>query len=226
MLVDMNQPHAGPDRQRSLAQYRLRARRYDGELAIFEPIRRMAIARLGLAAGVAVLDVGCGTGLSFAPLQQLVGPGGRIIGIEQSPDMMALALARLNQQGWTNVTLINAAVESAKIQTHADAALFHFTHDILRNPQAVRHVMQTLKPGAKVVAVGLKWSSTWPWAANWGVMLAAMYSVTSLDGLDLPWSLLAEHLDHLAVSSTLMDSVFIASGVVAPHKSTGKARSK
>jgi ubiquinone/menaquinone biosynthesis C-methylase UbiE len=203
------------DHQHALTQYRLRAQAYDGELVAFEPIRCAAITRLDVAAGATVLDVGCGTGLSFAPLLRAVGPTGQIIGIEQSPDMLELARARVAQQTWPNVTLLNAAAEVSQIQVKADAALFHFTHDILRSPDAVLQVMQALKPGAHVVAAGLQWSAPWAWATNWCVMMAAMYSVTSLDGLNQPWSILAEHLEQLEVSTTLMGSVYIAYGVKA-----------
>ena len=211
-----NHPH--PDRRLALEQYRVRAAVYDSELAAFEPIRRRAIARLGLMPGATVLDVGCGTGLSFAPLLTAVGPRGHIIGIEQCPEMMDQARARVNQHGWPNVTLRDAPVEACSTPIRADAALFHFTHDILRNPVAIGNVVQRLKPGALVVAAGLQWSYPWAWATNWFVMLAAMYSVSSMEGLDQPWSHLAEHLSALEVSTDLMGSVFIASGVIASGK--------
>ena len=211
----MPPPSPCPDRQMALQQYRLRAAVYDGELAAFEPIRRRAIGRLNLAAGATVLDVGCGTGLSFEPLQQAVGSLGRVIGIEQCPEMLARARDRIARQGWPNVTLLNTPAEVCHTHTLADAALFHFTHDILRNPDAIRNVVQGLKPGAHVVAVGLQWSHPWAWATNWCVMMMAMYSVTSLDGLDQPWSHLAEHLDALEVSTEPPGGVYIASGVLA-----------
>ncbi len=211
----MNDLTTGPDRQAALTQYRLRASVYDCELVAFEPIRCAAIARLHLEPGNTVMDVGCGTGLSFAPLQRAVGSRGHIIGIEQCPEMMDKARDRVAQQGWTNVTLLNTPAEVSPIQTQADAALFHFTHDILRNPDAISQVFQGLKPGAQVVAAGLQWSDPWAWATNWFVMMAAMYSVTSLEGLNQPWSRLSEYLDVLEVSTELMGGIYIASGVVA-----------
>lgn len=214
----MDPPRNSSDRQRALQQYRLRASIYDFELAAFEPIRCSAIARLKLAPGDTVLDVGCGTGLSFAHIQRAVGLGGRIIGIEQCPDMLDKAHHRVDEQGWSNVTLLNSPAEAVTSTILADAALFHFTHDILRNPDAIRNVVHSAKPGAHVVAAGLQWSNPWAWATNAFVMMAAIYSTTSLEGLDRPWNLLADYLEQLEVSSTLMEGVYIASGVT---KSTG-----
>jgi len=198
--------------QTALEQYRDRAKVYDLELAAFEPIRRNAIARLNLAPGDAVIDVGCGTGLSFAHLQQAIGPSGHIIGIEQSPEMLAHACARVTQGGWANVTLLNASAEDAAIPITANAALFHFTHDILRNDAAIRNVMGRLKPGAHVVAVGLQWAAPWAWPTNGFVWLAALRSVTCMEGLDRPWSLLAEAVGKMEVSTTLFGAIYIASG--------------
>src|SRR5690242_15881659 len=38
-----------------------------------------------------LLDVGCGTGVNAHALSKLVGPAGRIIGIDPSPAMLAIA---------------------------------------------------------------------------------------------------------------------------------------
>ncbi len=212
----MDRPVTDAERARALQQYGRRASVYDRELAAFEPIRRNAIARLRLQPGDAVLDVGCGTGLSFAQLQSAIGAAGQVTGIEQCHEMLALAQARVAQAGWNNVTLLHSAVEDSHIGARGDAALFHFTHDILRNPQAIGNVMQCLRPGGRVVAVGLQWSYPWAWATNWWVWLAALHSVSKLEGLDQPWSLLAQHLDQLEVSTTWQGGVFIASGVRRP----------
>lgn len=203
-------------RQQALAQYCQRAQVYDLELAAFEPIRRSAIAQLALAPGHTVLDVGCGTGLSFETLQQAIGPQGRIVGIEQCPEMLDLARTRLDRHGWRNVSLLNTPVEEACITDAADSALFHFTHDILRSPQAIRNVLSHLKPGARVVAAGLQWAPPWAWATNYFVTLAALHSMSSLTGLDQPWSLLEAALGNLEVSSTPWSGIYIAKGQMAP----------
>ncbi len=206
---------AGPDRHAAIEMYRRRAGVYDLELALFEPIRRRAIERLVLQRGQTVLDVGCGTGLSLEGLRQAVGPRGRIVGIEQCPAMIEKARERIARHRWRNVTLLCSPVEAAQIPLQAHAALFHFTHDILRRPEALENVFAHLKPGARVVASGLKWAGPFGHPLNLLVWPAAWHSVTSFEGLSRPWSRLAAHGDF-AVESAWAGAVYIASGRLTP----------
>lgn len=193
-----------------MKQYRRRARFYDLELALIEPVRRRAIERMGLRGGETVLDVGCGTGLSFELLERGIGREGRIVGIEQSADMLAQARERAARKHFDNITLINSPVEDADITVVADAALFHFTHDILRTPAAVANVIRHLKPGARIVASGLKWASPWPSPTNLMVLQAALVSVTSLEGLAAPWSNLARWARIENIEMMLGRGVYVA----------------
>jgi len=212
--------HSGerPDRQAALAQYRGRARFYDTELLLFEPIRDEAIAQLRLHSGDCVLDVGCGTGLSFDKLHSRVGRKGRIVGIEQCPEMMGQAEEKLRQNRWSNVDLVLAPASAARFDAMADAALFHFTHDILRDEAAIANVFEHLKPGARVVAAGLQWAPPWAWPTNGFVMLAALYSTTSLEGLGHPCSRLAPRLADFRVQHTALGGIYVGSGVHDPAK--------
>jgi SAM-dependent methyltransferase len=206
-----------PDRSAALAQYRRRADVYDNELAPFEPIRGEAIACLELRHGDTVLDVGCGTGLSFELLRRRVGEDGRIVGIEQCPEMMAKAQARVHENHWHNVDLVCAPAATAQVPVMADAALFHFTHDVLRESAAIGNMLGHVKCGARVVATGLQWAPPWAWPANAFVLLAALYSVSSMEGLGHPWDKLARRLADVEVQSTLMGGVYIARGVYEPE---------
>jgi len=203
-----------PNRSTAIRQYRSRARIYDLELALFEPVRQRAIDLLRLKNGDRVLDVGCGTGLSFSALEGLVGPEGSIVGIEQSPEMLERARARAAENGWKNVALIAASVEEAAIPLAADAALFHFTHDIMRTPKALANVCSHLKPGARIVAAGLKWAPIWAMPLNLVVWNAAMRSTSTREGLARPWSHLEPLLSRLELEQMLGGTVYIASGVV------------
>jgi ubiquinone/menaquinone biosynthesis C-methylase UbiE len=203
-----------PDRDAALSQYRDRAPIYDLELRIFEPIRRRAINRLWLRRGSTVIDVACGTGLSFERLRKQVGSKGHVIGIDQSAEMLARARERVEQNGWTNFSLAQSPIELAEIGAAGDAALFHFTHDVMRTRTAIRNVLTSLRPGARIVATGIKWARPWAMPVNLAVFYAAMRSVSTFEGLARPWSLLEPLLEDFRIEERQAGSVYIASGRV------------
>jgi SAM-dependent methyltransferase len=203
-----------PNRSAALRQYRSRARIYDFELALFEPVRQRAIDLLGLKSGDRVLDVGCGTGLSFTAVEGLVGAEGAIVGIEQSPEMLERARARAAENNWRNVMFISESVEEAAIPIAADAALFHFTHDIMRTRNAIANIVSHLKPGARVVAAGLKWAPIRTMPLNLFVWNAALRSTSTLEGLARPWSNLEALIPGLEVEQMLGGTVYVATGIV------------
>ena len=88
---------SGPDPQRALARYREHAAGYDASALRTLPLRYRTIWNLALRPGEAVLDVACGTGLSFALLEEAIGPDGRLVGVELSPEMAALGQARIDR---------------------------------------------------------------------------------------------------------------------------------
>jgi SAM-dependent methyltransferase len=207
-------PGRRPDASRALAQYRRRAARYDLELLPFEPVRREAIALLDLREGQRVLDVGCGTGLSFAGLKEKVGARGHVTAIEPSPEMLALARERVAQQRWPGIELLESTAAAAPLRGRADAALFHFTHDVLRDEASLDRVLAHLKPGARVVASGLQWAPPWMAATNLFVLGAALYSVTCMDGLGEPWDLLAARLHDVRVETRGFGGIYLMRGRV------------
>ncbi len=205
----------GPAPSVSQAQYAQRAPQYDLELAPFEPYRVQAIAALQLLPGETVLDVGCGTGLSFAALQDAVQARGHIVGIEPCAEMLALARERVARHHWSNVQLLADTAAAAPLRGKADAALFHFTHDVLRDAVAIDHVLRHLKPGARIVATGLQWAPPWMLATNAFVLAAALYSTSSIEGLACPWEHLQQRLRDVHVQAAGLGGVFIISGRLA-----------
>ena len=203
-----------PDRAAALAQYQARAAVYDLELAAFEPLRREAVAALRLRPGHTVIDFACGTGLSLPLLRRAVGPSGRVVGVEQSAPMLAQARARIARAGWRNVELVEAPVERARFAGRGDAALFHFTHDVLQRADAVRNALAHLKPGARIVCTGLVWAPRWAMGVNLAVLYGAWRSVTTLEGLARPWAVLESLIGTMPNERRLLGAVYLAVGTV------------
>src|SRR5882762_1902533 len=53
--------------------------------------RRRAARETGLKAGGSALDVACGSGKLTAELARIAGPNGRVVGLDFSPEMLAIA---------------------------------------------------------------------------------------------------------------------------------------
>ncbi|MBN8284670.1 isocitrate lyase/phosphoenolpyruvate mutase family protein [Zoogloea sp.] len=130
------------DNELSIARYRGKAASYDASAERTMALRRRTIALLQLVPGQTVLDVGAGTGLSYALLRDGVRETGRVLAFEQSPDMFALAHRRVQREGWRNVWHTNEPAETVRLPHTADAVLFNYTHDICRTPEAVANTLR------------------------------------------------------------------------------------
>ena len=201
----MNEPSEGgaSDRQRSLDQYRKVVAGYDRHMWFARRARQEAVGRLLLRPGHTVVDVGCGTGLSFGLIEAQIGAGGRLIGIEPSPEMLAAARQRVAEHGWNNVALLEATAEDAELaeRTEADAALFFYTHDVLRSQAALERVFSGLRAGARAAAAGGKWAPRWALPVNAFVRSQARRYVTTFDGFERPWTRLESFVPDLEVKT-------------------------
>jgi ubiquinone/menaquinone biosynthesis C-methylase UbiE len=188
---------------------------YDRRTATYRRYRRATVDALPVRHGDVVLDVGCGTGLCFEHLLDKVGATGHVVGIDGSVPMVELAAERVSRQHWDNVTLVPSPVQGASIPRIADAALFCATHDILQSPAALDNVFRHLRPGARVAASGGKWAP--PWKAALNLVSRAVHEpfVTSFDGFERPWRLLADFVEDLRVVDVAFGSGYLAVGRVA-----------
>jgi len=208
---------SGPDRGRALDLYRTAAAGYDRAVSgrLVDRYRRRAIDRLWLASGDSVLDVACGTGANFALLADRVGPAGRLVGVDLSPDMLAIAAERVRRMRCENVTLLESAVEDAELPGEFEAALFALTHDVLQSKPAMDNVFAHVRRGGRVAAFGAKWAARWNLPVNFYVRRISRRYVTTFEGFEAPWRNLAEYLDSLTVDEAALGGAYIASGVAS-----------
>ena len=145
-----------PHDSRVLDRYERFASDYDSTMSWLDGVREAAFRHLDLKPGETVLDLGCGTGLSFERLHSDVGPEGRIIGLELSHEMLQVARHRVEANGWSNVTLIEGDAETVELPAPVDAILAFFVPEVLNLPVAVRRALGTLTPGGRLVASGVR----------------------------------------------------------------------
>ena len=94
------------------------ARSYERDTGEFQPYRQAIVEALPVRPGQVVLDVGCGTGLCFGPLRDKVTALGGVVGIEESPEMAAVAREHIAAEGWLNVTVVESRAEDARDGVH------------------------------------------------------------------------------------------------------------
>ncbi|WP_121821179.1 class I SAM-dependent methyltransferase [Halostella salina] len=124
----------------------------------FEPMREDAMARLGVGRGDAVLDIGCGPGVNFDRLRELVGSEGRVVGVDYSPGMVERARARVDDRGWGNVAVVRADATTVEPSGGPfDSAIASLSMSVMPDARATaRNVASLLRPGGRFVVFDLR----------------------------------------------------------------------
>jgi ubiquinone/menaquinone biosynthesis C-methylase UbiE len=121
---------------------------------IFPPARARAVVALGLKPGDVVLEIGAGTGRNFPYLVEVVGPTGKVIGVDASPGMLAEARRLVEREGWANVELLERDAGSLELDREVDAVLFSLSYSAIPQPRpALARAWERLRPSGRVVVM-------------------------------------------------------------------------
>ena len=102
-----------------------------------------------------VLDVGCGTGASLLSISPLVGPGGRVTGIDIAAPLLVRARERLSERAVRNVELIEADAQTHSFgRTRYDAIVSRFGVMFFSDPVAAfANLRRALAPDGRLAFV-------------------------------------------------------------------------
>ena len=105
-----------------------------------------------LRVGETIVDLGCGGGLDVFLAAAKVGPSGRAIGIDMTPEMLNLARANAARAGLANVEFHQATIDKLPLpDDSADCVISNCVINLAADKRAVfREIARVLKPGGRL----------------------------------------------------------------------------
>lgn len=169
----MEENNTGSQKQRLAVVFNALAPTYD-QLRFLQVSAKRLIEVAGIREGARLLDVATGTGVIALAAASLVGPGGKVVGIDLSPEMLARAKEKLAQAGNANVEFMEGDTERLEFPDSSfdivvcSSSLF-FVPDMAA---AVREWRRVLVPGGRVAFSGYRTTMLQPLRDLWAARLA------------------------------------------------------
>jgi len=109
------------------------------------------LALAGISPGETVLDLGCGGGFDVFLAAARVGPAGRVIGIDMTPEMIERARSSASQAGLKNVEFRLGEIEQLPVEEASiDLVISNCVLNLVPDKEkAFREIARVLKPGGR-----------------------------------------------------------------------------
>jgi ubiquinone/menaquinone biosynthesis C-methylase UbiE len=109
-------------------------------------------ARLGLRPGMNVADIGAGSGYDSLRLSKVVGPRGRVLAEDVTPEYLTTLRSAIATAGLKNVTVVLGSAGDPSLPRGAlDAAIMvHMYHEIQRPMALLGALAPAFKPGGRL----------------------------------------------------------------------------
>src|SRR5437588_5979276 len=119
---------------------------------MFAPVTKALVAAARIDSGHTVLDVATGPGEPALSVAALVGPEGRVFGIDLAPDMVAAARRAADRSEFGNTRFEVASADHLPFADDTfDAVISRFGVMFFPSPvDGVRELLRVLKPGRKL----------------------------------------------------------------------------
>ena len=169
-----------------------------------------------IRSGERVVDCGSGAGADALIAARLVGPTGRVIGVDMTPEMLATARVSADEAGLTNVEFREGLLEALPVETDwADVVISNGVLNLVPDKAvALAEMHRVLRPGGRLLAAD--------------IVLERAVSATSKHDVSL-WTgciaggLLADELLALIAAAGFVDIELVPGGDVfagAPQQSS------
>jgi len=128
---------------------------FESESREIAACRPAIAATLQLRPGMAVADVGTGTGLYLQPLAEAVGAQGTVWAVDISEAFVEHVRARAAAEGWSQVRPVLCSDDSVELPPESvDVAFVCDTYHHFEHPQAtLASIRRALRPGGRLVVV-------------------------------------------------------------------------
>ncbi len=198
--------------------YRKRAKHYDLSANLYYltgfrefAYRKQAIEMLKLKPGDTVVEIGCGTGLNFAYLQEKVGPTGKIIGVDLTGEMLERAHARCQVNGWRNVKLVEQDASTFLFPRNIDGVISTFALTLVPEYHTViSNAATALQPGKRMVLLDLQLPD-WPRPlVKLGILLTSGFGVNEEIAKRHPWESMATVFGNMEKTDVYFGAVYFA----------------
>jgi demethylmenaquinone methyltransferase/2-methoxy-6-polyprenyl-1,4-benzoquinol methylase len=179
--------------------------------------RRRAARETGLTAGGSALDVACGSGKLTARLAKITGPQGRVVGLDFSPEM--LAIARRDHPGieFLEGDALNLPFEDATF----DASTIAFGLRNLADPvKGLREMLRVVKPGGRAVVLEFVKPPKGPVGSAYRLYLRTVLPAVggALSGAPSAYRYLSDTVDSYRTPEELLEMARTAGWRSTSHK--------